>query len=89
MFGIADATLPASKPARQSSTAPSRLAVTHSLMKIFTGKTGFAEPGTLFFRKSCAEWDFFSKERVKRPSENWRKIEVFTLSAVATRLGEP
>ena len=38
-FGIA-ATVPASTPPRQSSTAPFRLPVTHSLMKIFTGKTG-------------------------------------------------
>ena len=38
-FGIA-ATMPVSKPPMQSSTALFRLPVTHSLMKIFTGKTG-------------------------------------------------
>ena len=38
-FGIA-ATVPASKPPRQNSTARFRLPVTHSLMKMFTGKTG-------------------------------------------------
>ena len=37
-FGIA-ATVPAGKPLRQRSTAAFRLPVTHSLLKIFTGKT--------------------------------------------------
>ena len=34
------ATVPASKPPRQSCTAPFRLPVTHGLMRTVTGKTG-------------------------------------------------
>ena len=53
-FGIIAATVPASKPPRQSSTAPFCLPVTHSLMKIFTGKTGLPSVAR-YFSESLVE----------------------------------